>query len=141
MLNAGRLSDAIKIAESAHAGQLDKIGRPYISHCRRVADKQPDEERRTIAYLHDVAERAPGWTLTRLMGEGFSPGIITAVDALTRRMGETDDAFLRRAISNPLARAVKKADLEDNLAQMREKGGNGDQYERGLRLIDASPVE
>jgi (p)ppGpp synthase/HD superfamily hydrolase len=141
MLNAGRLSDAIKIAESAHAGQLDKIGRPYISHCRRVADQQPDEERRTIAYLHDVAEKAPGWTLTRLMGEGFSPGIIAAVDALTRRMGETDDAFLHRAIANPLARAVKKADLEDNLAQMREKGGNGDQYERGLRLIDGSPVE
>jgi (p)ppGpp synthase/HD superfamily hydrolase len=135
MLGAGRLNHAIAIAETAHHGQTDKLGRPYFGHCQRVADVQSDSDEKIIAYLHDVVEKGPGWTLTRLAGEGFSQAIITAVDALTKRHGESDDAFVRRAMANQLARPVKKADLEDNLTQVRQQGGDTEKYERGLFLI------
>lgn len=135
MRTSNALSSAITIAQQAHSGQRDKLGRPYFKHCERVAAVQAGQDEKTVAYLHDVVEKGPGWTLTRLEGEGFSRGIIAAVDALTKRAGESDDAFVKRAISNPLARPVKQADLEDNLAQMQEKGGDTEKYERGLAII------
>lgn len=135
MLGDGRLDQAIAIAERAHRGQTDRLGRPYLDHCRRVAAAQPDGDEKIIAYLHDVIEKGPGWTLTRLAGEGFSQEIMTAVDALTKRHGESDDAFVRRAMANSLARPVKKADLEDNLTQVKQQGGDTEKYERGLTLL------
>ena len=129
------LNSAIAVARQAHQGQLDKLGRPYFTHCERVAAAQAGRDMKVVAYLHDVAEKAPGWTLTRLAGEGFSARIISAVDALTRHLGESDDALIRRAAANPLARPVKEADLRDNLEQTQEKGGDTEKFERGLALL------
>ena len=129
------LNSAIAVARQAHEGQQDKLGRPYITHCERVAAALSSREVKIVAYLHDVAEKAPGWTLTRLAGEGFSPSIISAVDALTKRLGESDEALIRRAAANRLARPVKEADLRDNLEQMRDKGGDTEKFEHGLALL------
>jgi hypothetical protein len=82
-----------------------------------------------------VPEKASAWTLDRLKEEGFSQAVIAAVDALTKREGEEEEHFVRRAISNPLARPVKKADLEDNLDQAQRSGGDTSKYERGLAII------
>jgi hypothetical protein len=65
-----------------------------------------------------MVEKAPGWTLE----EGFSSAIVDAVDALTRRIDEAEDDFMRRAIANRLARSVKQADLEDKLVQAEQAG-------------------
>ncbi len=54
---------------------------------------------------------------------------------MTKRVGEDDDDFVRRAIANPIARAVKKADLEDNLVQAEEAGLETAKYLRGLEII------
>ena len=54
---------------------------------------------------------------------------------MTRRMGETDDEFVRRAASNPLALPVKRADLEDNLWQAEQTGMNPEKYQRGLDIL------
>ena len=105
------LDHAIQIALEAHEAQADKTGRPYFEHCQRVALLVSGDEARIVAYLHDVVEKGRNWTLDRLREEGFPPAIISAVDAMTRRAGEPDDAFVRRAASNPLALPVKKADL------------------------------
>ena len=129
------LAHAIQVAQSAHEGQVDKTGRSYFEHCRRVASLVTDETGKIVAYLHDVVEKGKGWTLDRLREEGFPPDIISAVDAMTRQEDEEWEAFVRRAVSNPVAKPVKRADLEDNLSQVQTIGEDGEKYLRALRLI------
>ncbi|GAA3065652.1 HD domain-containing protein [Rhizobium viscosum] len=119
----------------AHDGQCDKVGNPYFEHCQRVADLVVGEEEKIVAYLHDIPEKAPGWTIDRLSQEGFSSRVIAAVDALTRRPDEDDDSLVRRACANPLARPVKQADLEDNRIQSEQAGLDPGKFERGLAIL------
>jgi (p)ppGpp synthase/HD superfamily hydrolase len=130
------LMRAVRIATNAHRGQTGKDGRPYIEHCERVA-MRVEPSLRPIAYLHDVIEKSEGWTLERLRLDAFPEEIIGAVDALTRRSGEEDDAFVRRAAADPLALQVKKADLEDNLQSALRNGEDPDKYRRGLEILRA----
>lgn len=125
---------AVRIATNAHRGQTGKDGRPYIEHCERVA-MRVEPQLRPIAYLHDVIEKSEGWTLERLRLDAFPEGVIGAIDALTRRPEEEDEAFVRRAASNQLALPVKKADLEDNLAQALRNGESTGKYRRGLEIL------
>ncbi|OWW05237.1 hypothetical protein ATY81_04640 [Rhizobium sp. R72] len=128
------LLNAAKIAFKAHADQTDKTGGPYFLHCRRVADAVEAGEERVVAYLHDVVEKGPGWTLDRLREQGFSSTIVDAVDALTKRPDENDDEFVMRALRNPLARPVKVADLKDNLEQAEKIGSDPGKYQKGLKI-------
>jgi hypothetical protein len=130
------LHRAAKIAESAHRGQKDKTGRPYIEHLRRVADAVETLDEKTVAYLHDVVEKGEGWTLGRLEAAGFGSAVIAAVDALTRRLDDSEQGFICRAGSNALARPVKEADLKDNLWQAHQAGLSPAKYETGLHLLD-----
>jgi GTP diphosphokinase / guanosine-3',5'-bis(diphosphate) 3'-diphosphatase len=82
------LERAIAIASGAHAGQVDKAGQPYILHPLRVMLRIASEAERIAEVLHDVMEDS-GVTLELLRAEGFSSEIISAVDALTRRKGES----------------------------------------------------
>jgi (p)ppGpp synthase/HD superfamily hydrolase len=129
------LERALEIATAAHDGQKDKTGCPYLAHLQTVAEAVDTLDEKIVAYLHDVIEKAPGWTRSRLEAEGFSPAIVSAVDALTRRDGEDDDTFVRRAASNRLARAVKLADLKDNLRQAQAAGLPSQKYRRGLDIF------
>lgn len=103
-------------ATAAHEGQVDKAGRPYIEHPRRVADRVAEVDGRAaavcVAWLHDVVEDS-NVTLDELLDDDFSDAIVDAVDALTRREDEGDD-YYRRVASNDLAVAVKRADIWDN---------------------------
>lgn len=129
------LARAREIALIAHSGQMDKTGAPYFWHCRRVAAAAVTDEEKITAYLHDVLEKGRDWNLERLRGEGFPPSVIEAVRALTREPGEDEDAYLRRAMKNEIARVVKKADLADNLRQARESGQSPEKYEKALAEI------
>lgn len=135
MLPYDQLAKAMEIAAEAHAGQSDELGNRYFEHCRRVASAVSDDDRKTVAYLHDVVEKGHGWTIDRLRQLGFSPTILAAVDALTRRSGENEDNFVRRAIGDVIARPVKKADLEDNLWQRQQIGGDTEKYSEGLKIL------
>ena len=137
MQTARHLDHARQVAMDAHEGQQDKIGNPYFQHCERVAGKVMSESEKVVAYLHDIPEKAPGWTIDRLREEGFSASVIAAVDALTRRSGENDESFIRRAASNALARAVKRADLEDNRFQAERAGLDPEKFEKGLAALTA----
>lgn len=113
-----RLERAIEVAAIAHAGQLDKAGEPYILHALRVMLGVPaDEPARIAAVLHDVVEDT-GWSLDDLRTE-FGATVANAVDALTRRNGETYTTYVNRLATNSLARIVKIADLKDNLILSR----------------------
>lgn len=115
------LQRAIEIAVEAHKGQFDKAGAPYILHPLRVMQSLDTENERIVAVLHDVVEDGPGWTFERLEAEGFSPEVIAALELVTKRVedeGDHDETYLRfvrRALTNPIARRVKAADIRDNL--------------------------
>ncbi|CDN57007.1 Metal dependent phosphohydrolase, HD region (plasmid) [Neorhizobium galegae bv. officinalis bv. officinalis str. HAMBI 1141] len=130
------IDKAIVIATEAHEGQSSKTGGPFIDHVRRVAENVAGEDEKQVAWLHDVVEKGPGWTFERLREEGFSKAVVDAVDAMSKRDGEEYFAFVRRSIENPLARPVKRADLTDNLAQMRQMGGDGSKFAEGLRILN-----
>jgi (p)ppGpp synthase/HD superfamily hydrolase len=130
-----QLKKAIDIATKAHQGQSSKTGSPFIDHVRRVAEHVTGEDQTLVAWLHDVVEKGPGWTFERLREEGFSSCVVAAVDAMSKRDGEDYFDFVRRSIENPLARPVKRADLTDNLGQMRQMGGDGSKFAEGLRIL------
>lgn len=134
------LERAIALAAEAHAGMVDKAGAPYILHPLRVMLRVADERARIAAVLHDVVEDTE-WTLERLREEGFDPEVLAAVDALTRRNGEDYYDFCRRAAQHPIARIVKRADIEDNLDLSRipdpspEDHARIERYRRALDLL------
>ncbi len=130
-----QLRKAIDIATKAHEGQSSKTGGPFIDHVRRVAEHVAGEDEILVAWLHDVVEKGPGWTFERLLEEGFSQPVVRAVDAMSKRDGEDYFDFVRRSIADPLARPVKRADLTDNLAQMRRMGGDDSKFAEGLRIL------
>ena len=111
---SGSIEDAVALAVASHTGQTDKYNQPYILHVLGVAGRVRSIEEKTVAFLHDVVEDTD-ITLADLLERGFSERIVEAVDCLTRRKGESYDAFVERIAPNPLARAVKLADLEDNM--------------------------
>ncbi len=112
------LAKAIRIAAEAHDGQQDRFGAPYILHPLRVMMRMTSEEERIAAILHDVVEDSD-WTLDDLRKEGFSEVILQAVDCLTRRQGEHYFEYIERLKPNTVARAIKIADLEDNMDMKR----------------------
>ncbi len=107
------LERAIVIAAQAHEGQVDKAGAPYILHPLRVMMRLSTSEARIVGVLHDVVEDTKV-SIESLRDEGFSEVILEAILAVTKRLGESYQAFVIRAAENPLGRQVKLADLADN---------------------------
>ena len=119
------LEDAIALARMAHAGQKDKAGAPYFTHLERVMNSVEGEDLKIVAVLHDSIEDTDETTainVTReyLQNAGYPAHIIAAIEGVTKRPDEkgSDEnymRFVRRAAQNPLSRAVKMADLRDNM--------------------------
>ena len=108
------LERAIEIAAAAHAGQIDKAGHPYILHPLRVMLRVSTEHERMSAVLHDVVEDTPV-TFDQLAREGFPQEVLLAIEALTKRPGESRLQAAERAAANPIARVVKLADNAENM--------------------------
>jgi len=108
------LEKAISIAALAHTGQVDKASEPYILHPIKVMLRMATEQERIAAVLHDVVEDS-AVTLDDLRTEGFSKEIVAAVDALTKRPGETRLDAAARAADDPIAINVKLADNAENM--------------------------
>ena len=108
------IEQAIQLAARAHAGQVDKAGQPYILHPLRVMLRLNGTEERIAAVLHDVVEDTEV-TLEDLQTTGFSDAVVTAVEALTKRPGESRLDAAARAAENKIARAVKLADNAENM--------------------------
>lgn len=112
-----KLNEAIAMAAQAHDGQFDRAGEPYILHPLRIMLAMGTEAERIVAVLHDVVEDGDVGLgdILALFGEDVRAG----VDAVTRRAGESYPDFIERAKANPIGRAVKLADIRDNLAPWR----------------------
>lgn len=134
------VEDAVSIAARAHSGQKDKAGAPYLLHPLRMMLRMETEAAMMAAVLHDVVEDTE-WTLERLREAGFSEGVLEAVDCLTHREGESYEEFVERVRTNPIARQVKIADLEDNMnvRRMNQLGPKElerlEKYHRAWRVL------
>jgi (p)ppGpp synthase/HD superfamily hydrolase len=124
------LERAIAIAAEAHTGQYDKSDAPYVLHPLRMMLRVTSNDERIVAVLHDVCEDCPGWTFDRLRAEGFSEKILAALDTVTKRDGEAYEDFVTRAANNPIGRAVKVADLQDNCDLSRISNPTQRDFER-----------
>ena len=108
------LTLAIAIANQAHAGQLDKAGKPYISHPLTVMAQMDTLESKIVAVLHDAIEDSD-LTITDLVRQGFPEFITEAIAAITKLDGELYEDYIVRVRSNAIARKVKIADVTHNM--------------------------
>jgi (p)ppGpp synthase/HD superfamily hydrolase len=107
------IEKALQIAATAHEGQKDKDGQPYILHPLRVMHSVPAGDAQIIAILHDVVEDT-AVTLDDLRAVGFSETILDGVRCVTHGKEESYADYVIRSKAHPLGRQVKLADLEDN---------------------------
>ncbi len=131
------LEKAILIAITAHQGQTDKAGVPYILHPLRVMLSCKTEDEQICAVLHDVIEDT-AVTFEDLRVAGFKEEIIAVLDALTKRKNETYDDFINRVIQNQLACHIKLADLSDNMNLSRIPNPSKQDYQRVEKYVIAS---
>ena len=114
---------ALLIAAEAHQGQVDKSGMPYILHPIAVSSKVDTLELKTIAILHDTIEDT-SVTAEYLVEKGIPEEIVDIVVLLSKPESEEYESYLRRVKVNPLAKAVKLADLAHNTSPERASGLN-----------------
>ena len=109
------LDRAKAIATSAHEGQVDKAGKPYIDHPMRVMNMGKTVEEKIAGVLHDVVEDSE-WTFEMLEKEGIPKDVMDALRCVTKLSEDEDyDHFIERVKTNPLAVKVKLNDLKDNM--------------------------
>ena len=71
---------------------MDKMWQPYILHPLRLMMRVETETEKIVAVLHDVVEDSQPpqrWGFDELRREGFSEPVLTALEGVTRRGGET----------------------------------------------------
>ncbi len=104
---------AMEIAYSAHQGQRDKGGAPYIFHPFYLATQMDTELEVTAALLHDVVEDT-SWTMEALEEAGIHPDVLAVLELLTHPKGMPYLDYIRRLLPNPTARKIKLADMHHN---------------------------
>ena len=133
---------AMAIACAAHQGQVDKSGYPYIHHPLHVAEEMTDELSCAAALLHDVVEDSP-WTLEQLSEQGIPAPVLEALALLTHDPDTPYLDYVRRLSGNPIARAVKRADLLHNSDPSRLPCADSaalrrlNKYEQAIALLDS----
>ncbi len=107
---------AERIARQAHAGQFRRDGvTPYIVHPEAVASRVFKPEEKATAWLHDVLEDTH-MTKQDLLDAGIPENVVEAVVIMTKTEGVSYSDYLVKVKENPIARVVKIADMNSNLA-------------------------
>ena len=113
MIYTANTKKALKLCFQAHKDQVDKSGMPYVFHPFHLAEQMTTEETTIVALLHDLVEDTD-YTLADLTAMGFDRTVTDAI-ALMTHAADTDYMDYVRAIKeNPIAKAVKLADLRHN---------------------------
>ena len=104
---------ALKVCFDAHKEQLDKSGLPYVFHPFHLAEQMTEELSCTVALLHDVVEDSD-YSLDDLAKMGFDGRVIEAVALMTHTEDVPYMEYVEKIKTNPIATAVKLADLRHN---------------------------
>lgn len=115
------LTKSIILATEVHRNQQDKSGQPYILHPLRVMNNVDSIEAKIVGILHDVIEDGDV-SEEYMINLGIPHVLVEAVRLLSRVQEEPYLEYVLRVKENPIAKAVKKADLEDNLNISRLTG-------------------
>lgn len=126
---------AMEVAFSAHFGQKDKAGAPYIFHPFHIAENMPDEDTTVIALLHDVIEDTD-LTASDLRKFGFTPLQVEVVVAMSRKKDEQYFDYIKRVKENNYSRIVKLADLKHNSDKSRLLTLPQEEQDKMIKLID-----
>lgn len=132
---------AMKLCFEAHKNQMDKSGMPYVFHPFHLAERMTDELTTVTALLHDVVEDTP-YTFADLRQMGFPEDVLAALTLLTHVDAEPYMDYVRRLKDNPIARAVKLADLRHNsdltrLDRVDERAlARIEKYRAAIRLLE-----
>lgn len=113
MIYTALTKKAMRIAFDAHKEQVDKTGLPYIFHPFHLAEQMTDEVTTCVALLHDVVEDTD-ITFEQLAAEGFTAEMLSALRLLTHDPSVPYMDYVREIKENPIAKAVKLADLRHN---------------------------
>ena len=113
MIYTDKTKKAMKFCFKAHKDQVDKSGMPYVFHPFHVAEQMTDEATTIVALLHDVVEDTD-YTLEDIAAEGFGKEILEAVALMTHEDDIPYLDYVAKLKENPIARAVKLADLAHN---------------------------
>ncbi len=142
MIYTAKTKQAMKLCYEAHQGQVDKSGIPYVFHPIHVAEQMSDEATTIVALLHDVVEDTD-YTLDDLTRMGFDDTVTDALALLTHKKGVPYLEYVAKLKNNPIARAVKLADLRHNsdlsrLDEMDEKAKSRlEKYKAAIELLEA----
>ncbi|MGW0121472.1 HD domain-containing protein [Streptomyces sp. NPDC003327] len=119
------------LAATAHAGQYDKIGVPYVEHVRAVAaGLAPFGDELVMAgLLHDVLEDTD-LTADELLAAGVPARVVRIVEAVTNRADVPYEERLRRISGDRDATLVKIADNAHNSLPARSERLPADRRER-----------
>jgi len=140
MIYTDTTKKAMKLCFQAHKNQTDKSGIPYVFHPIHLAEQMTDEDTTVVALLHDVVEDTD-YTLDDLAAMGFSRNVIEALNLMTHRKGVPYMDYVAKIKDNPIARAVKLADLAHNsdltrLDTVDEKArARVEKYAQAIRLL------
>ena len=104
---------ALALCFDAHKDQKDKSGMPYVFHPFHLAEQMTDEITVTVALLHDVIEDTD-YTPDDLSQMGFPDTVLDALALLTHDKRVPYMDYVARIKENPVAKAVKLADLRHN---------------------------
>ena len=108
------LNTALIIAAQAHQGQKDLGGADYILHPLRVMASVNSTDEKIVALLHDVIEDHPEFDKI-IAGANFKSEIYRSLIAITKCKDEKYQDYIKRVSVDRIARAVKIADLLDNM--------------------------
>ena len=115
-------AQALNLALEAHAGQVDKAGKPYIHHLLGVARQGKSDDEFIVGVLHDFVEDGKeGSRESRLslIRELFGDKISEAIDAISKKDDESRADYIARVVQNKLATTVKFYDLNNNAKMER----------------------
>lgn len=123
-INSPIIAKTYALAVKYHSGVKRKSGEPYVNHPLRVAQRLQEagynNEVICVALLHDTVEDSE-LTLGRLRKLGYSERVISGVDSVTKRDGESYPMAIDRARRHPLGRLAKLSDNFDNSSEEQLK--------------------
>lgn len=127
MIYTSQTKKALKLCFESHKNQLDKSGMPYVFHPFHLAEQMQDEVTTVVALLHDVVEDTD-CTFDNLREMGFAEEVINALELLTHEEGVPYMDYVEKIKTNPVAKAVKLADLAHNSDLSRLEPDEIDEY-------------
>lgn len=132
---------ALKLCFAAHKNQIDKSDMPYVFHPFHLAEQMQDEETTIVALLHDVIEDTD-YSIEDLRKMGFSERVLAAIALMTHAPEVSYMDYVAKIKTNPIAKAVKLADLRHNsdLSRLNEvtpqDEARAEKYKKAIELLE-----